>query len=284
MEHVPYSAQEWRQVLASGLPPSSLHPQRLRKSVLLGLPAHLRGAIWPYLSRSQGLSQCFSSNVYARLLRSSNKEIEEAVARDVYRTFPSEDMFGEKDGYGQRGLMNVLKAYAAYDPQVGYCQGMGFVVGMLLIEMYTEEDAFWQFVQIMQVYSWRCMFQYAPHRPSTPRLLSFTQELANRLLVRLPALHSHLETEELSVEVPFTPLIMTIFACGMPHELAVRVMDAFLIDGEEGLFVLLLRMLEAKEKDIVDMEGEALYVYLKSKLAVECFQQFSFEALLTPFV
>jgi len=280
----PYSTQEWTRVLASGLPPASLHPTRLRHSVLLGLPAHLRGAIWPYLSRSQSLSHCFSSQVYARLLCSPDKDIEETVGRDVYRTFPSVDMFADRDGYGQRGLMNVLKAYAAYDAQVGYCQGMGFVVGMLLMEMYTEEDAFWQFVQLMQAYGWRCMFQYSPPRPSTPQLLTFTRELASRLQKHLPAIHMHLEAEEIGVEVPFTPLVMTVFACGMPHNLAVRVMDVFLVDGEEALFVLLLRMLERKERDILALEGEALYVYLKANLAVECFLQYPFETLLIPWV
>lgn len=42
------------------------------------------------------------------------------------------------NGSRQEILMNVLKAYAVYHPEVGYCQGMGFVTALLL--MYMEEE------------------------------------------------------------------------------------------------------------------------------------------------
>jgi len=38
----------------------------------------------------------------------------------------------------QRSLSNVLKVYAIHDPEVGYCQGMGFTTALLL--MYMEEE------------------------------------------------------------------------------------------------------------------------------------------------
>lgn len=51
--------------------------------------------------------------------------------RDIDRTFPSDEMF--RDAVGKECLMNVLKAYALFDPEVGYCQGMAFLVGVLLM-------------------------------------------------------------------------------------------------------------------------------------------------------
>ena len=45
-------------------------------------------------------------------------------------------------------LFNVMKAYAVMDPEVGYCQGSAFIVGMLLLNM-PEEDAFCVFVKLM---------------------------------------------------------------------------------------------------------------------------------------
>ena len=153
-----FSGKEWRQTLGLGNR-TQVSERRLHFSVVSGFPANLRGEIWSYLSASNALAKCFSSQVYARLLNSIDPDTDSTISRDVYRTFPTVDMFEEKDGYGQKGLMNVLKAYAAYDPEVGYCQGMGFLAGMLLMEMYTEEAAFWQLVQILQSYNWRAMFQ-----------------------------------------------------------------------------------------------------------------------------
>ena len=39
---------------------------------------------------------------------------------------------------GQTALFNTLKAYSVYDKRVGYCQGMGFIIALLLLYM-TEE-------------------------------------------------------------------------------------------------------------------------------------------------
>ncbi|CBZ51131.1 putative TBC domain-containing protein [Neospora caninum Liverpool] len=52
-----------------------------------------------------------------------------AIEMDVHRTFPSLPFFKEE---GQTAMRRVLQAYAAFDPEVGYVQGMNFVAGTLL--------------------------------------------------------------------------------------------------------------------------------------------------------
>lgn len=38
-------------------------------------------------------------------------------------------------GTGRAALQRVLHAYAIFDSEVGYCQGMGFIVGLFLSYM-----------------------------------------------------------------------------------------------------------------------------------------------------
>jgi len=57
------------------------------------------------------------------------------------RTFPTHPYFSAQLGAGQLSLYNLLKAYSLLDPEVGYCQGLSFVAGVLLLHM-SEEDAF----------------------------------------------------------------------------------------------------------------------------------------------
>ena len=40
-------------------------------------------------------------------------------------------------------LRNVLTAYAAHDPVMGYVQSMNFIAAFLLLAGLKEEDAFW---------------------------------------------------------------------------------------------------------------------------------------------
>ncbi len=43
----------------------------------------------------------------------------------------------------QEKLRNVLAAFAAFNPTVGYCQSMNFVAALLLLQLQDEEEAFW---------------------------------------------------------------------------------------------------------------------------------------------
>ena len=54
-------------------------------------------------------------------------------------------------------LHRVVQAYSIYDPELGYCQGVAFVVGLFLMKM-PEEDAFALFVSLMQEYKLRDLF------------------------------------------------------------------------------------------------------------------------------
>ena len=50
-------------------------------------------------------------------------------------------MFKEAGGEGQQALAKVLKCFSLYDKEIGYCQGLGFLVGPLLMQM-ADRDAF----------------------------------------------------------------------------------------------------------------------------------------------
>lgn len=51
-------------------------------------------------------------------------------------------------------MERVLFTYSKYDPQVGYVQGMNFIVGALLYHC-SEEIAFWIFVSLVEDYDMR---------------------------------------------------------------------------------------------------------------------------------
>ena len=51
------------------------------------------------------------------------------------RTFPSYPYFSQATRVGQQSLERLLHAYAVKDPDVGYCQGLSFVAGMILIHV-----------------------------------------------------------------------------------------------------------------------------------------------------
>ena len=55
---------------------------------------------------------------------------------DAGRTFPSHPYFRLVGvGGGQRALANILHGYAVWDVETGYCQGLSFIAGMILMHV-----------------------------------------------------------------------------------------------------------------------------------------------------
>lgn len=74
-------------------------------------------------------------------------EVERDIRKDLHRTYPTQQLFLCHDRseltIGEKQLYNVLKAIANNFPRIGYCQGMNFVVGfLLLISGGNETEAF----------------------------------------------------------------------------------------------------------------------------------------------
>jgi hypothetical protein len=86
--------------------------------------------IWQLFSKSKDPEL---EEQYMRLLK-EDSVYEKAILRDLPRTFPKHEYF-ETDGPGQQALFNVVKAYSLYDAEVGYCQGLAFIVGPLLLNV-----------------------------------------------------------------------------------------------------------------------------------------------------
>lgn len=125
---------------------------------------------------------------YAEYIKATSA-CEKVIRRDIARTYPEVDFFKEKDGPGQEALFNVIKAYSLHDREVGYCQGSGFIVGLLLMHM-PEEEAFAVLVQIMQQHRMRDMF-----KPSMSELGLCMYQLENLVQEQIPEMHIHFQQQ-----------------------------------------------------------------------------------------
>jgi hypothetical protein len=67
---------------------------------------------------------------------------------NVFSTFP-EHVYFENAGRGEHALRRVLQAFALHNPDIGYCQSLNFVAGMILI-LLEEEEAFWLLLTIVE--------------------------------------------------------------------------------------------------------------------------------------
>ena len=111
-----------------------------------GIPDFLRSAVWVGVAGAWDAAlQVEFDSLVERLLHEQPQN-ETIINKDLSRCFPHHDLFKDAEGEGQKMLGTVLKAYSLYDTEIGYCQGMAFVAGVLLMNM-PVKDAFCVFVR-----------------------------------------------------------------------------------------------------------------------------------------
>lgn len=88
--------------------------------------------------------RCARADPYAHYVEEARRNPDQetkpggVIDRDLDRTFPRCQLFADRGGLGQTQLRNVLIAFAAFRPDVGYFQGMNFFTALFL--SFVPED------------------------------------------------------------------------------------------------------------------------------------------------
>uniref|UniRef100_A0A182MR92 Rab-GAP TBC domain-containing protein n=1 Tax=Anopheles culicifacies TaxID=139723 RepID=A0A182MR92_9DIPT len=116
---------------------------KVRKRVFKGIPEKVRGKVWCKLLNLEQVMKA-EEGKYKKMLDLARNWSTEArqIDKDVNRQFRDHIFYRERYSDMQRSLFNVLVAYSMYNTEVGYCQGMSGLAGVLLMYM-KEEEAFW---------------------------------------------------------------------------------------------------------------------------------------------
>ncbi|PWW73888.1 RabGAP/TBC [Tuber magnatum] len=183
-------------------------------------------------------------------------QLEKVITRDL----------GERTSFGkykvdQKALMGVCKAYALFDPGVGYTQGMTFIATVLLLNM-TEEEAFCVFVKLMNKYKLRTMFQ-EKMKGLELRLFQYDRILEDYQ----PRLAIHLKRQGIESSLYAAQWFLTLFTYKFPLQLVLRVFDLLFSEGLEGPILKFGIVLMGKNSEsLIGMEFDALGPFLKERL------------------
>nr|CAD7410066.1 unnamed protein product [Timema cristinae] len=167
--------ESWAEVLARWTS-TKQRPRKLSSLVLAGIPEALRG---------------------------EESVCENVIQRDINRTFPAHDFFKEAGGVGQDSLYHISKAYAVYDSEVGYCQGLSFLAATLLLHV----------------------------SPDIP------------LAEQLPQLWQHFSDKGVESHMFASQWFLTLFTARFPLYFVFHILDVFLLQGVDTLFQVALALL-----------------------------------------
>ncbi|XP_061848427.1 TBC1 domain family member 1 isoform X4 [Colius striatus] len=257
----------WEKMLSTpGRSTTKFDVEKIHSAVGQGVPRHHRGEIWKFLAEQYHLKHQFLSKQppkdmpYKELLKQLTSQ-QHAILIDLGRTFPTHPYFSAQLGTGQLSLFNILKAYSLLDREVGYCQGLSFVAGVLLLHM-SEEDAFEMLKFLM--FDMGLRKQY---RPDMTILQIQMYQLSRLLHDYHRDLYNHLEEHEIGPSLYAAPWFLTMFASQFPLGFVARVFDMLFLQGSEAIFKVALSLLGSHKPLILQHEHlETIVDFIKNTL------------------
>ncbi|KAK7981890.1 hypothetical protein PG988_004128 [Apiospora saccharicola] len=237
-------------------------PTLLSKKIRQGIPPPLRGVVWQSMAgaRDTGLLEQYER------LGGESSPYEGLIGKDLGRSFPGVDMFRDPDGDGQRMLGRVLKCFSLYDQKIGYCQGLAFLVGPLLMHM-PDNQAFCVLVRLMDQYDLRSCFL-----PDLSGLHVRIYQFRELLRQNLPTLSAHLD--DLQVDPAYvSQWFLSFFAVTCPLPMLFRIYDVIFAEGasETIMRVALSLMRKNDSRILACSELEDVMQLLLSRGLWDCY-------------
>ncbi|TKR61009.1 hypothetical protein L596_028181 [Steinernema carpocapsae] len=165
-------------------------PPKIVEHVWIGIPDCKRGKAWIRLLDVEALRQRARKGMYEDLLARARLVCPDMklIDLDIVRTFRNHVEYRKRCDLKQRALFNVLIAYAMFNTEVGYCQGMSQIAALFLMYM-DEEDAFWCLHSLMigKKYGMHGFFVHG-----FPKLMRFQAHYEKVLHSHLPRVKKHL--------------------------------------------------------------------------------------------
>ncbi|XP_071476257.1 growth hormone-regulated TBC protein 1-A-like [Diadema antillarum] len=220
--------------------------RKVKRYVRKGVPSEHRGLVWMNVS---GAAKMKKKNIglYQRLLEEpKDPEITEVINIDLHRTFPDNIYFSNDAQFSKRkSLANVLSVFAHYRPEVGYCQGLNFIVALMLLVLQDEENCFF----LLLVLTTRILPDYyVPHMSG----LKTDQEVLGELIKeKCPDVARHMEKEQVPWSIPTTKWFICLFLDVLPIETTLRIWDCLFYEGSKILFRVCLSLILRNREEIL---------------------------------
>lgn len=247
--------EKWEKMIANWERYKGSKFKKLKSRVRKGVPDSLRSRVWLLIANGLSIKKSYPRNHYFRLTNIiDDPPCMLTIEKDLDRTYPTHELF--KCLIGQDSLRRILRSYAHFDPEIGYCQGMAYIVGIPRMYM-DEEDAFWMLVSILQQYEMRGMFKDGMEKvyQSYYKANSLLKQFEYKTWRKLTNINFY-------PQIYCTQWFMTIYS-NFPIETRLRIWDCFLFEGPKILFRVFVGIFRGYRKLFKDVTFDSTLTVIR---------------------
>ncbi|GFE55577.1 TBC domain containing protein, putative [Babesia ovis] len=215
-----------------------------------------RGVMWKIWANTEHYKDRSPKDLYKDLLAFDLCDHDVAIKKDVKRTFPEHSLFNDSE-YTQNVLFNVLRAYAIYNPDVGYCQGMAFIAGMLVVYM-DEEDAFYTMISVMDKHGIKRLFL-----PQMKQLERYCDVLEQYIRRKMKRLYRHMQKHDVDISIVASQWFLTLFTYNFSLDTAALLWDALLAMDNDWMLSIAIAIFKLMERTILQSNQEEIHNMMK---------------------
>lgn len=203
-------SKKWTNSMVSG---AILRRKRtLKAEIRKGIPNEFREKVWMYVSGAEEAKRKFGSDLYKKLLAAPHDpSLVETIRTDLPRTFPENIFFNATDEH-QNKLYRVLIAFAHHNKRIGYCQGMNYVAGLILLVTKNEDSTFWLLKALVE----NVLPDY--YSPTMDGLLTDIDAISELVRLKYPDVSQHVTELGLPWPVITTKWFVCIYCEVLPTE------------------------------------------------------------------
>ncbi|KAK8807377.1 hypothetical protein WA158_004136 [Blastocystis sp. Blastoise] len=220
--------------------------RQLRKLLRLGCPYQLRSDVWFYLSGAAEL-KAKSPRGFDELYKDMNdQKIMQEIEQDINRTFPNHPFFNSEGSPIREKLYNVLYAIAVVRTDIGYCQGMNYLAGALLLTTNDAERSFWILYALFDHMFDQDYFSEALTGAQVDQ--GILEDLVTK---QMPALGAKIKQYGFSLRVFTLQWFICLYVNTVPMETAMRIWDVIFMEGDKAMIRIGLALLSLGEEHLL---------------------------------